>query len=143
MEQKGLSMSWKIVVPEGMAEAYQEAAMPLIYGQPPSMVHDWRAGLRAALEWLAENPIEPTVEQARAIYNRAATTSHIVNAIRETMIEWQRHMFLEKEPKIRDVVRETFSRIRGLTLTPEEGDFIMANLNGAIHGGSKWVKAED
>ena len=80
----------KIVIPEGMIKAYEEAACDKY-----SMVHDWKGGLKAAIEWLAMNPIIPTDEQVDSLAMEHEWPNH-----KWMLTEWQRRMFLSYDSKV-------------------------------------------
>ena len=82
----------RIVVPDGMYQAalkFQDSGIQC------------EAALRAALEWLAENPIIPTKEQCDAIYDDSPYNDmeDYENRLSSqwAFSEWQRRMFLAPE----------------------------------------------
>ena len=101
----------KIKVPEGMLATASNTAREIklaILHQGPREVDalaqtkpEFIASqiLEAALRWLAENPIVPTVEQCNEIA-RMWFAKHDFNATpRDFIAEWQRRMFAAPEPE--------------------------------------------
>ena len=102
----------KTVVPEGMlAAAWQDIAAAMkerisvggIGGV--AELHVARIAVEAALRWLSENPIVPTDEQIRDLFeaNRYGVSRE---AWRIYFTEWQRRMFLAPEPEIPDEIED-------------------------------------
>ena len=91
----------KIKVPEGMLEAvYEKRSRTFCITDAQNI----KVALEAALRWLSENPIGPTMEQAMALRDLAISTSHGYGQVQPTMasevavvVEWQRRMFLAPE----------------------------------------------
>jgi len=68
--------------------------------------------LEAAVCWLAENPIVPTMRQADEILSPLCgipsnrVSGRLSNAAVEVAVEWQRRMFLASEPEIPEAVKD-------------------------------------
>ena len=81
----------RVVVPEGMYDAamkYQDSGIQC------------GAALEAALRWLSENPIVPSVEQCDAIRDVLGPREDLMQwQVKEVAFEWQRRMFLAPEPE--------------------------------------------
>jgi len=94
-------METNIKIPEGMLEALHTAMCTKIEGgcQPDYE----RAALEAALRWLSDNPIVPTVDQAQEIW---AYVSRGESFLRNLFVEWQRRMFLAPEPEEPEKIKE-------------------------------------
>src|SRR6185312_13315747 len=86
----------RVVVPEGMLEA----ATRHVQGSFVEMaVQD---GVKAALLWLAENPIVPTLEQWAECLRDSGMEAYGIVTERMgpgAVAEWQRHMFDAPEPE--------------------------------------------
>jgi hypothetical protein len=110
-------MSDKIKVPKGMLTAaslstvknndFGEGAMDEIrryYKEWPGL----EGVLKASLEWLAENPIVPTEEQAKALTKELDAPYPSLFSIWWPMAfkEWQRQIFLEPEPEVPEVIKD-------------------------------------
>jgi hypothetical protein len=106
-------MTEKIVIPEGMLEA----VCAELHHIPPS--ENVGYVLEAALRWLSENPIAPTNEQARVLFeswwSKDTSTAQTMKLI---ALEWQRLMFLP---------------------VPE---FLPSELISMIHGQNAWTPAD-
>lgn len=102
----------KIKVPSGMLEAASKGMGNI---DPRGFIVG--SALEAALRWLSENPIEPTMEQAQYMYD-GFNSSHAAT-IQYCMMEWQRRMFLEPE--------EDFSEIRDLLSVENPGDALLVS----------------
>ena len=80
----------RVVVPEGMYDAamkYQDSGIQC------------GAALEAALRWLSENPIVPSVEQCDAIRDVLGPREDLMQwQVKEVAFEWQRRIFLAPEP---------------------------------------------
>ena len=103
-------MEKKIVVPEGMlkAAAVKADVKGLLAQDRLELI------LEAALLWLiSQNPD--------------------VGESPEVGI-WLRRMFLAPEPEIRTFVKKLADGYRGVTLTPQEADFIVEQLRRVTHG---------
>ena len=91
----------RYIVPPGMLRAVEAA-----FGYHPDrgpVYHNGvslRDALGAAVGWMSENPIVPTKEGERDLYQRwkeaAPNDCFVIWAIRD----WQRRMFLAPEPKV-------------------------------------------
>ena len=102
----------KIVVPEGMLKA----ATP-VYINDIALVGSI---LQAALLWLSENPMVPTMKQAREIFMlKAGFDFDLHEWVRWGACEWQRRMFLAPEPEVPEEIKDllfgdgSFPRDRG------------------------------
>jgi hypothetical protein len=87
----------KIMVSEGMLSA----AMVAVSGKSWSQLGLVEKMLEAALKWLSENPIIPSIEQAVDMYDKFP-----VNTTRNCCVEWQRRMFLSPEPAIPEEIKD-------------------------------------
>lgn len=65
-------------------------------------VNEVRLILESALAWLAENPMVPTLDQARDMSGFSDGRGQ--QAVQVSCAEWQRRMFLAPEPKAADPV---------------------------------------
>ena len=126
----------KIVVPSGMARAAWDAmdeharihgpAVGCVVGSMCSL----DCGLSAALQWLSENPMVPTIKEANTliegafiepfvygrpndempgqnvIINRAQSGGPRYSREQEIFAEWQRRMFLQGEPEVTEEVKD-------------------------------------
>ena len=90
----------RVVVPEGMYDAamkYQDSGIQC------------GAALEAALRWLSENPIVPSVEQCDAIRDVLGPREDLMQwQVKEVAFEWQRRIFLAPEPEM--IGEETLDR---------------------------------
>jgi hypothetical protein len=86
----------KYVVPQGMIDAAYQYC-PASFAMPAV-----RSMLEAALQWLAENPIVPTVEQGDSLFHSDIGIDYTkkFDATRAVVVEWQRRMFLAPESQI-------------------------------------------
>lgn len=78
----------KYVVPDGMMDAASRHCDSL------TLLH---ASLEAAIRWLAENPIMPTMDQLNEMFKKI-DTGNGGTYIPSYLQEWQRMMFLSPEP---------------------------------------------
>jgi len=86
-------MSGKIVVPDGMLTAAMQAiGIPEQYKQ----THQVNKALEAALRWLSENPIVPTLDKFGPM-QIDMRRSGLECTPWNVAIEWQRRMFLAPE----------------------------------------------
>lgn len=97
-----MSTSMKsVVVPEGMLEAARTSILKRA-GQALSFDQMTYLNVEAALQWLADNPIVPTNEQANNLWEIALCVDDIKNetdhAAKNLAMAWQRVMFLAPEP---------------------------------------------
>lgn len=83
----------KILVPDGLRRAAGRALNDL---DPEGYMI--LLGLEAALRWLAENPIVPTVQQQDAMVKRKDSYAQAERNAYFYSVEWQRRMFLSPEP---------------------------------------------
>jgi len=95
----------KIKVPEGMLEAAMRASLEAGLAIGPST--ELRIPIEAALRWLSENPIEPSLEQSAILRDLACVVSAgygthdpTAAAAAAVAMEWQRRMFLAPEPEV-------------------------------------------
>jgi hypothetical protein len=94
----------RIIVPEGMFTAFIGAEN---HDGPKWDDRVLYKMLKAALLWLSENPIVPTLEQAEYMYD-GAKGSHSAS-IQYCMTEWQRRMFLAPEPWHPEEIKDMLS----------------------------------
>jgi len=91
----------KIVVPEGMLKAAQDSRGA--YADTNTRLILSR-GLDAALRWLSENPIVPTLDQMQdldeATLDVRPSSGDGYAMSRARIVEWQRRMFLDPEPEV-------------------------------------------
>jgi hypothetical protein len=93
-------MSDRIKVPEGMLKAATDAVL-----RNPTANRETQIGpivARAVCAHLSENPIVPTMEQAKGIAGTGGLSSdydYDPSSIRWGAAEWQRRMFLAPEPE--------------------------------------------
>jgi len=140
----------RYIVPDGMYRAADEAITKARGSSPHIMGgHARDVALEAAVRWLAENPIVPTVEQSKSLieYQSGFGFSHdktipevrTVTMHGSTMrdyamliaVEWQRRMFLSPEPQ--DNSAAFISKLQGYTFTPEEAAKIKHAIDTATH----------
>ncbi len=102
----------KIVVPEGMLEA----AGKVFDAERRRVMEDrlawsvFRQMMEAALRWLSENPVVPTLPQMRAVETSAAHEATGSTAwLSDAIMEWQRRMFLAPEPEVPEAITDLFS----------------------------------
>jgi hypothetical protein len=124
-------MDGKIKVPEGMLTAGNDAVMSQSCCPCSTCVGNREAILEAALLWLSENPIVPTVAQWSDIYHNSDARS-----ARWRCVEWQRRMFLSPEPEVGQAARRIIDGMRGCTLTPADADAIVEEVSRVSHGWS-------
>ena len=79
----------KIVVPDGMIQAARAALKARYHDASEGQILDACMVLVAAVQWLHDNPIVPTVDQWSDIYHNSDARS-----ARWRCVEWQRRMFL-------------------------------------------------
>ena len=123
-------------IPEGMRNAFYDG-----YNEPePSerVTDSWspvESGLKAALKWLRENPIEPSPLQCKEVWS-VATNRPIsfleeeeIATISRGLMEWERRMFLtskaEEMPEDLHPLRQIEDRIRGVKrfdFNPHDGE---------------------
>lgn len=86
----------KIQVPPAMLDAAIASVARLDPWSGVTVEH-YRTVLEAALQWLSENPIVPTREQAEKMYSFYADfDADGIPSMRETLIEWQRLMLQDQ-----------------------------------------------
>jgi hypothetical protein len=91
----------EIEVPEGMLDATEEGH----YSRP------YRTDmLKAALNWLRNNPIVPTEEEAIQLQSDWGNSPRLTNYLSYRhvfyAIEWQRRAFLRREPQYPQAVKD-------------------------------------
>jgi len=105
-------MEKKIVVPEGMLRAAWHAQLP---ADNPTFEWDegdelnrkfYRRIFEAALRWLSENPIVPTLEQTESMRHLFHITDKPLSVYQNVAVEWQRRCFLAPEPEVPEDVKE-------------------------------------
>jgi hypothetical protein len=92
-------MEKKIVVPKEMQVAFVKA-MQDRFGSVPGGT---AVGLEAALRWLSEHPIVPTMEQATEMSDSGHPC--VLDGVWYA-IEWQLRMFLAPEPKAPEEIKD-------------------------------------
>lgn len=106
----------KIVVPEGMLKAtvvsYNSKTNELGYRYVIDR-YVMEAAIEAALRWLSDNPIVPTVEQGMSLMNylspagtREWNQAMWIDFIGAGCAEWQRRMFLAPEPETPEEIKD-------------------------------------
>ena len=101
-------MEKKIAIPEGMLEAAVAAVKIPVSGQlARNQTHDI---LEAALRWLSENPIVPTMEQATEMSDSGHPC--VLDGVWYAT-EWQRRMFLAPEPEVPEEIKDLLWSIGG------------------------------
>ena len=131
-------MEKNIVVPEGIVDAI--LAAPLVVasrdGRTISLTEpSAREVARRVCVALSENPIVPTPEQLRELIRERSQSPGTTEDLFLRCIDWwQRRMFLAPEPEIRTFVKQLADCYRGVTLTPQEADFIVEQLRYVTHG---------
>lgn len=108
----------KVVVPEKMLDAVNGASVVAQNLHDESLFEM----LEAALRWLSENPIVPTVEQSSDMMEKFP-----VNTTRNVCVEWQRRMFLKPDDLIQIPVG-----LMGRTFTRVEADAIIKVVNSSV-----------
>lgn len=113
-------MSEKIVVPKGMRKAAVMALCKMwgydatINAAAAMSGNDYilDTSLEAALQWLADNPIMPTDEEAFEVA-KAADSASTPKFVQTLVAAWQARMFLTTTPTEEeisdDLLRETFA----------------------------------
>ncbi len=75
-----------------------------------------KEALEAAIRWLAENPVVPTMEQANRLFKQFHDTkNNAVYELQASIVEWQLRMFLA--PPRNPVVERVKDTLNGCTLT--------------------------
>lgn len=105
-------MPKRIVVPEGMLRAANKACEKEMARLDPSKPIGYIVAdamcitdqvIEAALLWLSENPIVPTMQQA----NEMATLTPLGGSFAQfSATEWQRRMFLAPEPEVPEEIAD-------------------------------------
>jgi len=103
----------KIVVPEGMLEAFLKGRGHQAYG---NFRGEYRRGLEAALEWLAVNPIIPTDEQITDFYGYESEAGVSYQFLQRFAKWFQVRMFLAHKPDV-DPVKDLLFKCDGYPLT--------------------------
>jgi hypothetical protein len=112
----------KYVVPEGM--------MVAVDGEFPSVAKasEVERGLLAAIRWLAENPIAPTMEQAHEMFMlKTGFGFEMHEWVRWGACEWQRRMFEAPEPEVPEAVKGLLwdAALFGKSTTGDHNDAII------------------
>jgi len=92
---------------------------------------------RMFCEWLSKNPILPTSEQLYSTIGRLSVAMCDIvwtERDRAMIAEWQRRCFLAPEPEIRPFVKSFTQAFQGITLTPQEADYIVDEVRMVAHG---------
>ena len=126
----------KIKVPEGMLKAARDGISASVekYGFGASEAVGMC--LKAALLWLSENPISPTIDQIGQM-EKAQVEGRIPRppiSLIGIITEWQRRMFLELEPEISPTAQTIIRSMRGVTLSPSDADAILIEIFRVAHG---------
>jgi hypothetical protein len=130
----------KILVPEGMLTAVM-AEVSYLRSLRSEDMEKW---LEAALRWLSENPIVPSLAEfcdAEANAARSATEPTYAAFHIATVVEWQRCMFLATETEVGKVAKHVIEGMQGCTFSPAEADAIMEELSRVTHGWGRGQKA--
>jgi hypothetical protein len=109
----------KIVVPEGMLDAFRKAETHHGFLWDAKVLE---AMLTAALRWLAENPMVPSHKQVQDI---AQSNVYYTSDVSKWIAEWQRRMFLAPEPEVRQFVKDAAHSFQAVTLTEAEFRYLM------------------
>lgn len=110
MSDKKLTID-DIEVPEGMIECaigavdYLWIKAPSAWNPSQNKQSIAKAAVSAALLYLAEHPIVPSDSQ-RLLMAEDFNKSGVICAVDYYSVEWQRRMFLKREPKIPEEVKE-------------------------------------
>ena len=128
----------KIQVPEGMLKAAcrEYPGRNFDYADEESYGVFTRPILKAALRWLSENPIVPTIKQLEKIWDSQPDSTAEYpywQKIRETMAEWQRRMFLA--PEVSDTAKTIGSGMLSVTFTSEDADYLIEQVIRASEPG--------
>jgi len=135
-------MEKRIAVPEGMLRAAWHAQLP---ADNPTFEWDegdemnrkfYRRIFEAALLWLSENPIVPTLEQHMEISGVVRSrVDHNNLTMWDFWAEWQRRMFLAPEPKVPEVVKESPEIVALLICRMNEySAWLISNLDRMVAG---------
>lgn len=99
----------KYVVPEGMLKVFGEA-YDHQKGLGANREGCEKAGMEAALGWLAENPIVPTEAQlTEMLATRIGFGFEPVDWMRWGAAQFQRRMFLAPEPEVPEEIKDLLS----------------------------------
>jgi len=104
-------MGNNIVVPEGMLKAAVDAIRDPS-GAKFRSTEQWAlCGLKAALAWLAENPIVPSEEQVKSLLEGTKLhwgwDTEWASHTRDWLVEWQRWMFAAgPEPEVPEEIKD-------------------------------------
>lgn len=124
-------MTQKIKVPEGMIEATEKAWMVYVADD----IEHRRIVLEYALRWLLEqkelqlqsDPYSDALRsESMGEYDRRSGRNKAVADMRK--------MFIGDEPRDNPVVRGVVDRFRGVTLTRDEANYIIDQINMVTHG---------
>lgn len=88
-----------IKIPEGMLKAVSAALAEHWKERTLADGSTVDVALEAALRWLAENPIVPTDEQAKELWNHPKVLHGSEHYAKAMARDWQRMMFLAPEPE--------------------------------------------
>ena len=127
----------KYVVPEGMLQAATQAynsktaELGYKYYVDRYVVEEI---VRAAVRWLAENPIVPTNEQVEAIHvEQYDSTEDFLTVSKKNMaVEWQRQMFLSPKSRIPEAVEDLWIDENSISFYKGDPEAIAARGNRAI-----------
>ena len=92
----------KVNIPAGMLVAAREAHRKFEADEPGVFLT--ARILEAALLWLAENPISPTIKQAADLLFVFRDVPSDLDRIREIALRWQRRMLLAPDPEPNDIL---------------------------------------
>ena len=93
-------MAERIVIPEGMLDAFEDAHVEYLLKHKSDPLVPMKAcifALEAALRWLSENPIVPTMEQATEMSDSGHPC--VLDGVWYAT-EWQRRMFLAPDLEV-------------------------------------------
>lgn len=120
----------RIVVPDGMLKAATEQA-GYLYGDLTVFVNGMTLDgvLAAALRWLSEHPMVPTIADIARLHSECRLTTAQRNDFLDqaVIVEWQRRMFFAPEPEV-----------------PQEAiDVFWAEYSGGVRGPESERRIED
>lgn len=91
----------KVVVPKEMLQAAEKAGLQGEYMIGGPFLVSMEVAIEAALRWLAENPIVPTLADVKEFHSPETLQLSYHGQLQEACVRWQRRMFLAPEPEQR------------------------------------------